>query len=374
MASKATHLISMLLERLGSRDERERPAPPGTTGAGEADPSAFDLAAVLDDPVLLIDRLANVAFANDAAQSAFGGFAPGRSLFLRFRAPEIRALIEGVLASGRAASGEYFERLPLERAYKVFAAPLAVGRPLFVVAFKDQSETRRIDRMRADFIANASHELRTPLASIAGFIETLQGPARGDPNAQQRFLAIMQAQTARMARLIDDLLSLSRLEMKSRIDPGRTVDVAALLDRVIAATQPRAAEFSVVIEKKFEAGSALVAGDADELTQVFENLIENACKYGQSGGRVVVGTGLSGEELLVSVTDFGPGIAEEHIPRVTERFYRVETDGVPAQKGTGLGLAIVKHILTRHGGRLGIRSRLGAGSTFTVHLPAHRPD
>jgi two-component system phosphate regulon sensor histidine kinase PhoR len=184
----------------------------------------------------------------------------------------------------------------------------------------------------------------------------------------------MQAQTSRMARLIDDLLSLSRLEMKSRIDASKTVDLAGLLERVIAAAAPRGPELAVEIEKRFEAGAAIVAGDADELTQVFENLIENACKYGQSGGRVIVETRRSEDELLVSITDFGPGIAEEHIPRVTERFYRVEADGAPAQKGTGLGLAIVKHILTRHGGRLAIRSKLGKGSTFTVHLPVARAD
>jgi two-component system phosphate regulon sensor histidine kinase PhoR len=223
--------------------------------------------------------------------------------------------------------------------------------------------------MRADFIANASHELRTPLASIAGFIETLLGPARNDPKAQERFLGIMQAQTSRMARLIDDLLSLSRLEMKSRIDPSKRVDVTALLERVISATAPRAAELSVKIETKLEAHPAIVAGDADELTQVFENLIENACKYGQAGQKIVVETQRFDDELQISVTDFGPGIPDEHIPRLTERFYRVEASGALPQKGTGLGLAIVKHILTRHGGRLAIRSRLGEGSTFTVHLP-----
>ncbi|MGC4026451.1 MAG: ATP-binding protein [Mesorhizobium sp.] len=370
VSDRSETFLEQALTRLGLRSGRsEHLNEKASPSVERADYSAVDLAAALDDPVLFIDSLANVIFANFSAAQAFGAFTLGRSLFLRFRAPEIRELVEGVLASGGAAHGEFSERLPIERAYKVFAAPVGAGTSLFAVVFKDQSETRRIDRMRADFIANASHELRTPLASISGFIETLRGPARNDPKAQTQFLDIMQAQTSRMARLIDDLLSLSRLEMKSRIDPARTVDLKALLDRVVDTLTPMATEVSVTIERKFGADGIIVAGDADELTQVFENLIENACKYGQSGGRVIVSTELGADEVQISITDFGPGIAEEHIPRVTERFYRVEQNGVPAQKGTGLGLAIVKHILTRHGGRLSIRSTIGGGSTFTVHLP-----
>ena len=363
-------LLAIALNRLGlAGGEKELSVAPGQ--GDNAAYSAFDLAAVLDDPVLLIDRLANVVFANASAVAAFGAFTPGRSLFLRFRAPEIRELVEGVLATGTPARGEYSERLPIEISFRMFAAPVGARMDLFVVVFKDQSEVRRIDRMRADFIANASHELRTPLASISGFIETLRGPARADPKAQEQFLGIMQTQTSRMARLIDDLLSLSRLEMKSRIDLTRPVDLHALLERVSDALSPLAADLSVAIERQFDGDAITVGGDTDELTQVFENLIENACKYGQSGKRVIVQTRRAGDEVQVCISDFGPGIPEEHIPRVTERFYRVESDGVPAQKGTGLGLAIVKHILTRHGGRLSIRSKVGEGSTFTVHLPAY---
>ncbi|WP_245415954.1 MULTISPECIES: ATP-binding protein [Mesorhizobium] len=370
VSDRSETFLEQALGLLGLRSGKSQNAGAASGPTGEsAGYSAVDLAAALDDPVLLIDPLANVTFANSSATQAFGTFTLGRSLFLRFRAPEIRELVEGVLASGQTAYCEFAERLPIERAYKVFAAPVGAGTSLFAVVFKDQSETRRIDRMRADFIANASHELRTPLASISGFIETLRGPARNDPKAQAQFLDIMQAQTARMARLIDDLLSLSRLEMKSRIDPARTVDLKALLDRVVDTLTPMATEVSIIIERRFGAGRIIVAGDADELTQVFENLIENACKYGQSGGRVIVSIELASDEVQISITDFGPGIADEHIPRVTERFYRVEQDGVPAQKGTGLGLAIVKHILTRHGGRLSIRSKIGEGTTFTVHLP-----
>ena len=265
------------------------------------------------------------------------------------------------------------EKLPVERAYRVSASSVGHATDLYVLVFKDQSEARRIDRMRADFIANASHELRTPLASISGFIETLRGPARNDPAAREQFLQIMHSQTGRMARLIDDLLSLSRLEMKPYLKPGTEVDLRRTIDSVIDSLGPLARENGVVIERNFVEGSLDVPGDRDELFQVFENLLENACKYGQSGGRVVVSITRSdaGLERAIDVTisDFGPGILEVHIPRITERFYRVDVENSRTQKGTGLGLSIVKHIMTRHNARLSIKSEVGQGAVFSVHLP-----
>ncbi len=354
------------------------PATPGS-GAVEAmsmrDLSGEYLAAAVADPLIIFDRNGSVIHANAAAVAAFGNLAPGLSLPLKFRAPEMQVLIEAIL-SGNATveTAEYIEKLPVERAYRVSASSVGHGTELYVLVFKDQSETRRIDRMRADFIANASHELRTPLASIAGFIETLRGPARKDPAAQEQFLQIMQNQTGRMARLIDDLLSLSRLEMRPYLAPGSRVDIRQVVGSVIDSLAPLAKENGIVVEKSFVEGQLDVAGDRDELFQVFENLMENACKYGQSGGRVVVSIdrGVSGPEPSIDVTirDFGPGIAEEHIPRITERFYRVDVDASRSQKGTGLGLSIVKHILTRHNARLSIKSELGQGAAFTVHLPA----
>ena len=311
--------------------------------------------------------------ANEAARTAFGAMAPGMSMMMKFRAPEMQSLFErvrtGVVSS---AVVDYSERVPIERVYRVTATVIGRGTGLFVVVFKDQSETRRIDRMRADFIANASHELRTPLASIAGFVETLRGPARDDAKARDHFLQIMQNQTARMARLIDDLLSLSRLEMKPYLPPGATVDVRLVLQSVIDSLGPLAEESGVVIERQFADTPVELRGDRDELFQVFETLLENACKYGQSGGRVTVSieTGTAGgNEVAVTIRDYGPGIPEEHIPRITERFYRVDVDTSRAQKGTGLGLSIVKHILTRHNARLTIKSEVGKGAAFTVHLP-----
>ena len=334
------------------------------------------LAAAVTDPLIIFDRAGVMVHGNAAAHAAFGGLRDGMSLPLRFRAPEMQAMLDA-LTSGTATSVaiDYSERLPVERVFRVSAAAIGHGTDLGVLVFKDQSEARRIDRMRADFIANASHELRTPLASIAGFIETLRGPAKGDAAARDQFLGIMQDQTGRMARLIDDLLSLSRLEMKPYLRPGARVDLRRTLDAVIDSLAPLAQENAVVVERDFPDGPLTVPGERDELFQVFQNLLENACKYGRTGGRVVVSVaeGKDGPEPTIDVTvrDFGPGIAEEHIPRITERFYRVDADTSRAQKGTGLGLAIVKHILTRHKGWLSIRSDPGKGAAFTVHLPAN---
>ncbi|MBZ9985624.1 two-component sensor histidine kinase [Mesorhizobium sp. BH1-1-5] len=333
------------------------------------------LAAAVADPLIIFEDSAAIVHANAAAFAAFGGLAPGMSLALKFRAPEMQALLDGILSGQVAADAvDYTEKLPVERTYRVSASTVGHATGLYVLVFKDQSETRRIDRMRADFIANASHELRTPLASIAGFIETLRGPARNDPAARDQFLQIMQNQTGRMARLIDDLLSLSRLEMKPYLRPGTEVDLRQTIDSVIDSLGPLASENGIVIEREFANGPLVVPGDRDELFQVFENLLENACKYGQSGGRVAVSIASAEDSQQpgfdVTIRDYGPGIAEEHIPRITERFYRVDVENSRTQKGTGLGLSIVKHILTRHNARLSIKSEVGKGAAFTVHLPA----
>lgn len=338
--------------------------------------SALRLAAAVPDPLIVFDSTGIIVHANPAAEATFGAVLRGVDLLLRFRAPEMQALIRSTLSgdpSGLAI--DYAERLPIERLFRVSASAVGDGTGLFVLVFKDQSEVRRIDRMRSDFIANASHELRTPLASIAGFVETLRGPAKDDPKARDRFLAIMHEQTSRMARLIDDLLSLSRLEMKPFVRPGETADVVAVANGVAEALSHLAADAGVAIERDFPAEAVLVPGSRDELTQVLANLLENAIKYGRSGKRVVIAVRPADPargEVDVVVRDFGPGLAEEHIPRVTERFYRVEVDSSRTQKGTGLGLAIVKHILTRHNGRLSITSQPGQGATFVVHLPAEQ--
>ncbi|MGB6118107.1 MAG: ATP-binding protein [Mesorhizobium sp.] len=336
-----------------------------------ADLSAEDLAAAVDDPLIVFDRNGTVLKVNPACSVAFPGVAAGTSLSLRFRAPEILELVRRVTTDRRPGAIDYLERVPSERWFRVSVSPAGAEADHFVMSFRDQSETRRIDRMRADFIANASHELRTPLASIAGFIETLRGPARNDAGARDQFLQIMQSQTDRMARLIDDLLSLSRLEMKTSLSSGDQLDLTLVIKSTVDALRLLAQENGVEIHFTAPASPAMVVGARDELIQVFENLIENGCKYGRTGELVEVDVTQPGRlgGVDVTVRDHGPGIPEEHIPRLTERFYRVDVETSRGQKGTGLGLAIVKHILTRHNARLTIASRPGEGAAFTVHFP-----
>jgi two-component system phosphate regulon sensor histidine kinase PhoR len=243
------------------------------------------------------------------------------------------------------------------------------------VQFRDLSEQDRLAQMRSDFIANASHELRTPLASLRGFIETLEGPASEDSAARKRFLSIMSAQAARMTRILDDLLSLSRIEMRAHVPPTGNVSVGAVLKEVCQGMEPLAHEAGISINLNLPQTPPLqVRGERDELVQVFQNLVQNAIKYGRRGGRVDVSlkvdpaTSPRRPRLLASVADDGPGIEAEHLPRLTERFYRVDTATSREKGGTGLGLAIVKHILNRHRGDLKISSEVGKGSTFTVSL------
>jgi two-component system, OmpR family, phosphate regulon sensor histidine kinase PhoR len=243
-----------------------------------------------------------------------------------------------------------------------------------LMTFHDQTPLRRVEEMRADFVANASHELRTPLAALSGFIDTLLGPAKEDAAARERFLGIMRVQATRMARLIDDLLSLSRIELSAHVRPSDPVDLTSLLRQVVDGLELLAAERGVAIAVAIPEHPVTVPGDRDELLRLFENLIENGLKYGASGGKVDVAlTDMSGSEMLkdvrVTVKDYGPGIAPEHLPRLTERFYRVDVGDSRAQGGTGLGLSLVKHILNRHRGRLVIESVPDRGATFTAILP-----
>lgn len=336
--------------------------------------------AALDMPAFILGQDAIVLFQNKAAERALGALPTGSHLSARLRSPGILDMVRETIATDEPNQIEHSERLPSERVYTLRIAPIDIGRriggqpdqapqKLYLLSFKDISELRRIDRMRSDFVANASHELRTPLASLRGFIETLQGPARSDPAAQERFLAIMFDQATRMSRLVDDLMSLSRLELKSHIAPDQTVDLKPLIGHVRDALLPLAEDLGVEIRTHLPEGKVEVLGDRDELVQVFENLIENACKYGQEGEVVdVYVRNDSAEPVEVSVVDRGPGIPAEHVPRLTERFYRVSVADSRSKKGTGLGLAIVKHILTRHRARLIVKSEVGKGSEFTVRF------
>jgi two-component system, OmpR family, phosphate regulon sensor histidine kinase PhoR len=347
--------------------------------ARTGDPLIEAVLAGLPDPVVALDGRGDVVALNARAAAVAPGLRPGESISLGLRVPEVLDAIRRARASGSAQRIEFFERVPFDRWYEAIVTPissagLAPKPGLVLLAFHDLTPLRRVEEMRADFVANASHELRTPLAALSGFIDTLKGPARDDPAARERFLAIMQVQADRMARLIDDLLSLSRIELAAHLRPDSQVDLGAIVRQVADSLQTLARDRDVEV-KTVGAHSALrVPGDRDELIRVFENLVENALKYAASGKRVDIGLGLAeapdgGREARIAVRDWGPGIAPEHLPRLTERFYRVDVSESRAQGGTGLGLALVKHILNRHGGRLTIESVLGQGATFTAHLP-----
>ncbi|MCB1501807.1 MAG: PAS domain-containing protein [Bauldia sp.] len=334
------------------------------------------LSEALPDPCIVLDRRGIVRYANRRAVEAFS-IRPGEPVTFRLRVPDLLAAFDRVARGGAPERVEFLERVPTERWYSAWFARLDDGSRLggfLALVLYDLTEQKRVDRIRVDFVANASHELRTPLASLVGFIETLQGPARDDAVARERFLKIMRDQATRMSRLIDDLLSLSRIEMKAHLRPSGEVDLGTVVRHVRDALEPLARELGVEIETVLPAATAIVVGERDELIQVFENLIENGCKYGQSGGRVVVTvTSGSGGGPSVAVRDFGPGIAEDHVPRLTERFYRIDVDASRKHRGTGLGLAIVKHILARHHARMTVESRLGEGATFTVTFPQAAP-
>jgi two-component system, OmpR family, phosphate regulon sensor histidine kinase PhoR len=339
-------------------------------------PSDFSVFDALPLPTIMVDTQSKILQTNRAASREFGELLIGNFLTLKFREPEMIAAFNQAAAQDAPVNFEMHERVPFERWYRVDICPIhKVDQPTrrYAILFRDISEAHNIERMRADFVANASHELRTPLASLTGFIETLRGPARNDEPAREKFLGIMQEQAGRMSRLIDDLLSLSRLEMRPNADKTEIIDITALTSQVIDALCPMAQDSGVEIERKFGMEPVRISAVRDELIQVLENLIENACKYGKSGGKVAVSIDVpesgGGKEVVISVRDFGTGIAAEHIPRLTERFYRATPNTGAVQKGTGLGLAIVKHIVSRHKGRLVIQSKPENGSIFAVHLP-----
>ena len=361
-------VLVVAVATLGRTRETGERRPEDAAAVPEAAGNRAD--AILDGlpvPVLLFDAGEAITFQNRAARELFGPLQPGTYLSARLRAPQLLDMVRGTIRDRAAGETDYLERVPSERRFRVQATP--VGQDGFVLSFRDTSESVMIDRMRSDFVANASHELRTPLASLRGFIETLQGPARSDARAQERFLGIMLEQVNRMSRLVDDLLSLSRLEQKAHVAPTGTVDLVPLVSHVRDSLLPLADGLGVEIRLDSDAAAVPVRGDADALVQVFENLIENAIKYGQEGKVVEVTiAGGTGGPVSVTVADHGPGIPREHIPRLTERFYRVNVEASRSKKGTGLGLAIVKHILTRHKARLSVRSEPGEGAAFTVHF------
>jgi two-component system phosphate regulon sensor histidine kinase PhoR len=330
----------------------------------------------IPDPFIVVDPAGRVLAANENARQLFSAGMAGDHVSQHLRAPAVLEAVESVAATGIATRVDFERRTGGGRRFEAFIAPLVLpgagtGKPAASVLLRDLTVQQHLERMRSDFVANASHELRTPLASLTGYIETLQGPARNDPQAQERFLSRMLEQAHRMRRLIDDLLSLSRVEMNVHRPPAGTVDLAEIarytLDMLAGQAHAAGCELRLSAD-----GPALVTGDRDELIQVVQNLVENAIKYGapDKGIDIAIKRDAARGRISLSVTDHGEGIAPEHLPRLTERFYRVNEQESRSRGGTGLGLAIVKHIVLRHRGDLDIRSVKGTGSTFTIRFPA----
>lgn len=329
----------------------------------------------LPEATLVIGNGDRVRDANAVARRLLPSLRPNEHLARSIRSPDVLDAVARVRVTGRAERVVWLERIPVERSYEVSVAPFDGGgsESGLVMSLHDLTEARRLERMRVDFVANASHELRTPLASLLGFVETLQGPARDDGATRAKFLTIMHEQAQRMSRLVDDLLSLSRIEQHLHVRPDAPVDLVAIVHHIVDSLTPMAHDKGVAFNITAPA-EAVVAGDRDELLRVVENLVENAIKYGAADAAarnrsVDIVIAVQGSEAILTVRDYGPGIAAVHLPRLTERFYRVDAGDSRAKGGTGLGLAIVKHIVARHRGRLVIESKPNEGASFTVFLP-----
>ncbi|GAB0118403.1 ATP-binding protein [Acidisoma sp. 7E03] len=327
----------------------------------------------LPEPLLVVNAEGGVQRLNEAARQSLG-----EDTGAVLRHPLLRGAIDKAVSSGEPQAADLLFAAPVPRELHATVTPLQPGlfaEDLVTVLLVDHTRERAVERMRADFVANASHELRTPLASLMGFVETLQGPAKDDPQAQERFLEIMAQQAARMNRLIDDLLSLSRIELSEHQSPQGKIDLSLLIQRTVAAFEPRILERGVTLELSL-AELPSVPGDVDQMAQVLNNLLDNALKYGREKGCISLSVEPvegapwpSRPGVVVTVGDDGAGIPRAHLPRLTERFYRVDKGRSRAVGGTGLGLAIVKHIVNRHRGQLVITSEEGQGSRFSVWLP-----
>lgn len=376
-----------------------------------ADPTLLDdVFEGLGDPVMVIaggeaDDIAGrrIVLANAAARELLRIPREGALLVSALRDPGVLEAVDEALFGGMARTTDYGGSGAQTRHWRAMTRPLpaAEGASLALLVLRDETDVRRMELMRVDFLANASHELKTPLASLSGFIETLKGHARDDPKARDKFLDIMATQAERMSRLVADLLSLSRIELNEHIPPSGRVDLARAAGDVVDAVSILSAERKVRIELEADAITAPVSGDRDEILQVVQNLVDNAIKYSAEGDTVQIvirpdmtldqasapwsggnrGAGATRLPLVtpdretgvryaaVTVQDHGPGMAREHLPRLTERFYRVEGQKSGERAGTGLGLAIVKHIVNRHRGGLTVESEPGQGATFTAYFP-----
>lgn len=340
----------------------------------------LDILDGVPDPVILLDAARKVIRLNQAAQRFFEMDFQGRDLTFLIRHPNVLAAVDAVLAGKGVQRDDVTIARDVPRQFTVHVSPVRTGENAneqgAMLVMHDVTAERNAEEMRADFVANVSHELRSPLSSLVGFIETLRGPARDDPEARTRFLGIMESEAQRMTRLIGDLLSLSKVEADKHIPPEDYVKLPDLLGSIADSFSVRAAKRNMGIDLDIDLDLPAVIGEQDELTIVFQNLIANAISYGREGTRIRISVkpvdripNAGDPGIAICVADSGDGVAPEQIPRLTERFYRVDKGRSRSMGGTGLGLAIVKHIISRHRGRLAIESTVGEGSRFTVYLP-----
>lgn len=331
-------------------------------------------------PVMLIDAEYRITTTNPALLELFGHDPGGMNAVTLLRQAPVLTAMDSAMREGRPGEARFvFSGLSGDVTYTFRAHPLTESDKITgaVLSFEDSSQVEESEMIRRDFVANISHELRTPLTGLTGFIETLRGPARDDAEARDRFLEIMEREAHRMNRLVSDLLSLSRVQADERVRPRGEVDVGGVLRSVTATLEGKLKDADVTVKLQGDDEPAMVQGDRDQLIQLFLNLIENAIKYGGAGKTIHVTLSRVGHDRTlrcaayrVDIRDEGEGIDPLHLPRLTERFYRVDDHRSREMGGTGLGLAIVKHIVNRHRGRLKITSEQGVGSTFSTILPA----
>ncbi|WP_340645206.1 ATP-binding protein [Phenylobacterium sp.] len=411
MAGFLTILVLVVAWRAARIPDLEAQTPLAPTRPPhENAPPYVSIINALPDPVLVIaahepDDLTGRRFVmvNDAARDLLRIQYDAGLLVTAIRDPQVLEAVDEALFAGLDSQAVYEMGGAQARVLTAFAKPLGEapdGSRLALLVLRDETDIRRAEQTRADFLANASHELRTPLASLSGFIETLRGHARTDEGAREKFLSIMSTQAERMARLIDDLLSLSRIELNEHVAPQGETDLASAVMDVVDALGPLARERGVTLAPCLPArGVALVSGDRDQIVQVAQNLVDNALKYAPRGStvKIALASGLTaeaaaaplrpqaarlslltpdhGQDLYAAlrVSDEGLGLKREHLPRLTERFYRVEGQKSGERSGTGLGLAIVKHIMNRHRGGLAVESVEGEGATFSAYFPLATP-
>lgn len=373
-------LLLVALVTPAGRDETIAPAPEQNLTDPLADTSLVHIVDAMADPCFLLDHRGVLDHKNAVADDIFPHLKTGDLLTLTFRHPQFVQTLDEVISTGKPAQLTFMDRFPSERWYKARISPVAGAnedasiptKSKILVLMNELTEQKRAEQMRADFVANASHELRTPLTAVIGYLDTLMGPAKTDREAHKKFMPIMRAQAERMSNLVDDLLSLSRIELKEHVQPRDRVNLLTTLEEVSELLRPIADRHDneFVINNLLE--DSLVTGERIELVQVFENLLDNALKYGEPGTKVTIEIAPAksvNQKVAVRITNKGTPISAEHLPRLTERFYRVDVESSRAKKGTGLGLAIAKHIITRHRGNLSITSDSKSGTTVSVELP-----